>query len=111
MKSKKVITLLLALCMAFPCLAGNLCFAVEQDGVQINGVYSIISSPLMKVPGARVVFYGEDGSRYITTAYETDGSGEYSFNLPKGTYNIEVSRQGYLKSTISNVIVDNVDIS
>ncbi len=111
MKSKKVITLLLALCMVYTCLAGNLCFAFESGGAQVHGVYSVISSPLMKVPGARVVFYSDNGTRHITTAYETDGAGEYSFELPKGTYTVEISRQGYLKSTISNVIVDNVDIN
>ncbi len=110
MKFKNVITALLAFCMIFSCTAGNMCSALESDGAQIHGVYSIISSPLMKTQGARVAFYGDNGSRYITTAYETDGMGEYSFALPKGTYTVEVSRDGYLKSVIKNVIVSNVDI-
>lgn len=75
-------------------------------GVLIGTIKNIGNNP---VKNAKLTAYrvstGESNLENYFTCAKTDESGNYDFVLDQGTYNLNISAEGYLPCTIKNIVI------
>lgn len=75
-------------------------------GVLIGTIKNIGNNP---VKNAKLTAYrvstGESNLENYFTCAKTDESGNYDFVLEQGTYNLNISAEGYLPCTIKNIVI------
>ena len=112
MKRNKLLALFLAACFLFTGSMSIFSYADEgiSDKATVQGSYTVLSAFTGNLSGAKITFSRSDGMRIITTAHEIGPLGSFSAELDPGQYDITILRDGYLKASINNVVVDNNNI-
>ncbi len=107
--SRKITSLLVCLLMLCGLFSGFTAFA--NDVFNVTGVYTTIGEGESEKIATVKAVDTDSGKTYTAVVSEQDGRGSYSLELPSGTYNITISKRGYLEKTYRRVYVGNADMT